>query len=205
MKMFIAAGAVVLMAGCSSSHDGPRVASPAPKPCEKVDGECLPTTRSSFIGVPAAEIGKPFQFQISTADGAANLEITVTSMRTKPGTSSDPKGTVTVCVRGRLRNTGTVAFKADDTDAQPGAQWFGLDGQQADTEPGTLGTCGDGQVWAGIDQPAPLPGRFVSGVWMYNVPDKPGALEVTDSVGHPLYRLNYGPKSARVPINAVGQ
>ena len=192
---------VAAAAGCSSGASKAR-SSPS---CEKVDGECLPTAKVSAVPVPAVTVGQPFRYQMPTSEGAASLELTVTSVKVKPATSSDPKGTVTVCVKGRLRNVGTVAYSADDTDAQMGAKWFGLDGRQADVNPGTIGACGGGQVWAGIDQPAPQPGRYVSGVWMYNVPSGPGALEVTDSAGHPLYRINYGPKSAQVPISAVGQ
>lgn len=186
------AGAVLMvvpLAGCSSSDNGGKTTAPTPT--------VVPST--SFIGVPAAEVGKPFRFQMPTANGAVNLEITVASMKTRPG--SGPKGTVTVCVAGRLANVGTTSYEAGDT----GAQWFGLDGQQADVKPGTIGDCGGGTVWAGIDQPAPLPGKYVTGTWMYSVPDRPGAIEVTDSVGHPLYRLDYGPQSAQVKINAVGQ
>lgn len=204
--MLIAAAVVVLpLAGCGNGSDKASAKPVRSTPCDEAIPECMPTAKASFIGVPAAEVGRPFRFQVPTAGGAANLEVTVASMKTRPGTDSDPASTVTVCVRGTLRNVGTVAYKADDTDAQTGAQWFGLDGQQADVEPGTIGDCGGGRVWAGIDQPAPLPGRFVSGVWMYSVPDRPGALEITDSVGHPLYRVDYGKQSAQVRINAIGQ
>lgn len=184
-----AALALMPLAGCSSSDSGRKATTPALT--------VMPST--SFIGVPAAEVGKPFRFQTPTANGAVNLEITVASMKTRPG--SGPKGTVTVCVAGKLANVGSNSYEASDTDAQ----WFGLDGQQADVKPGTIGDCGGGTVWAGIDQPAPLPGKFVSGTWMYSVPSAPGAIEVTDSAGHPLYRLDYGPQSAQVKINAVGQ
>jgi len=166
----------------------------------------MPTAKASDIPVPAVQVGRPFKYQMPTAEGAAHLEITVTGLKTRPRASSDPKGTVTLCVSFKLRNVGTVKYSSDDTDAQTGSQWFGLDGRQADTTPGTIGTChGLGQEWAGIEQPAPSPGKYVSGVWMYNIPGGPGALEVTDSAGSPLYRIDYGPKSSQVHISAVGQ
>jgi hypothetical protein len=167
----------------------------------------MPTAKASFIGVPAVTIGQPFRYQVPSAEGAVNLEITVRSIRQKPGTDSDPKHSVTLCLNVRVKNVGSTSFGSDDSDAQTQGKWFGMDGQQADANPGTMGTCAPngGTEWAGIDQPAPLPGKYVSGMWMYNVPDRPGALEVTDSAGHPLCRLNYGPKSAQVPINAAGQ
>jgi hypothetical protein len=141
---------------------------------------------------------------VPSDNGAVNLEVTVTSIRTRPGTDDDDDGghTVTVCVSGRLRNVGSTSVDGATTDAA----WFGLDGQQAEVQPGTMGECGSrGRVWAGIDQPAPLPGKYTAGVWMYSVPSQPGAIEVTDTDGHPLYRIDYGPKSAQVRINAVGQ
>jgi hypothetical protein len=170
------------------------------------DGECLPTGTPTPEPVPALEVGKPFRYQVPSDNGAVSLEITMTALKTRPGTSSDPKGTVTVCFGFKLKNTGMVSFSGGDISAATNAKWFGLDGQQADTNPGTMETCkGLGEEWGGIDQPAPLPGKYVTGVWMYNVPNRPGAVEVTDADGSPLYRLNYGPKSAQVPIDARGQ
>ena len=201
--LIAAATTVFLLSGCSDSSK-PAAKSAPSTPCDVATPECLAKTKTtSYVPVPTAKIGQPIRFQVPSANGAANLEVTVKSMRTRPG--SGPKGTVAVCVSGKLANVGSTAYEASDTDAATGAQWFGLDGQQADVEPGTIGDCGGGRVWAGIDQPAPLPGRFVTGTWMYSVPDRPGAIEVTDSAGHPLYRVNYGPQSAKVPINAVGQ
>jgi hypothetical protein len=166
----------------------------------------MPTAKASFIGVPAVVIGQPFKYQTLTAEGAADLELTVLSVKQKPGTDSDPKHSVTLCLNVKVRNVGTRVIQANDSDAQTIGKWFGLDGEQADANPATMQTCSPrGTEWGGIDQPAPLPGKYVSGMWMYNVPDKPGALEVTDSAGHPLYRVNHGPQSAQVPINEVGQ
>jgi hypothetical protein len=193
-------------AGCSGQHNDPGAAAKPTPSCELVDGECLPTTKVSDIPVLPVTVGQPFKYQIPTAEGAADLELTVLSVKTKSGTSSDPKHSVTLCLNVKVRNVGTVAIDANDTDAQTQGKWFGLDGQQADANPATMQTCSPrGTEWGGIDQPVPLPGKYVAGMWMYNVPDRPGALEVTDSAGHPLYRLNYGPKSAQVPINEVGQ
>lgn len=194
------------LASCSSKDDGGRPAAKASPPCDEAIPECLPTAKTSFIPVPAVTVGRPFRYQVPTENGDADLEITVTSLKTRPGTSSDPKDSVTLCVGVKVRNVGTVAVDGNDSDAQTIGKWFGLDGQQAEASPATMQSCDPrGQEWGGIEQPAPLPGKYVSGVWMYNVPDRPGALEVTDSSGHPLYRINYGPKSAQVPMNAVGQ
>jgi hypothetical protein len=212
-KTLIVAGASILLtAGCGSSggHDvasgQAKTATKRSAPCDDAVPKCMPSTKTSYIPVPAVRTGRPFRYQMPTSEGAANLEITVLSVKTRPGTSTDPKHTVTLCVRFKLRNVGTVRYSSDDTDAQTAGLWFGLDGQQADARPGTMQTCDPREhEWAGVDQPAPLPGRYVSGVWMYNVPGEPGALEVTDSVGHPLYRIDYGPQSSRVRINAVGQ
>jgi hypothetical protein len=187
-------------AACSGRPTHPAAGAPS-SPCDEAVPQCLPTARASFIPVPAVAIGKPFKYQVPSDNGAVDLEITVTSIRTRPGTDEED-GHTTVCVGGRLRNTGSTAVEGATTDAA----WFGLDDQQAEVQPGTMGECGSrGRVWAGIDQPAPLPGKYVTGVWMYSVPDKPGAIEVTDTDGHPLYRIDYGPKSAQVRINAVGQ
>lgn len=208
MTLLVASAVALSLAGCSSKgHDAE--ADPKGKastPCDEAIPECMPTTKTSFIGVPAVKIGQAFKYAIPTAEGAANLELTVLSVKQKPGTDSDPEHSVTLCLNVKVRNIGTVAVDANDTDAQTQGKWFGLDGQQADANPATMQTCNPrGTEWGGIDQPAPLPGKYVAGVWMYNVPDKPGALEVTDSAGHPLYRINYGPRSAQVPINEVGQ
>lgn len=142
--------------------------------------------------------------QLPTSSGTIQARITLTGLKLKPRGSNDKPGTKTLCFGFRLRNTGTQAFPSDGAGLS--WTWFGLDGQQADTDPGTAGMCDElGKQFAGMDGPASLPGKYVSGYYSMSVPAKPGALEVTDSDGSPLFRLNYGPKSAQVPIDARGQ
>jgi hypothetical protein len=56
-----------------------------------------------------------------------------------------------------------------------------------------------------MDQPAPLPGKYAAGYYGLEVPAAPGAIEVTDSDGSPLFRLNYRRESALVQLDARGQ
>lgn len=142
--------------------------------------------------------------QLPTSGGTVQAQITLTGLKLKTAGTADKPGTKTLCFGFKLRNTGSQAFPSDG--AGMSWRWFGLDGQQADTDPGTAGMCGElGHEWAGLDQPAPLPGKWVSGYYSMSVPAKAGALEVTDSDDSPLFRLNYGPKSAKVAIDARGQ
>lgn len=211
-KTLLALSALVLVAGCggheknaaSPSRSGkPSVPAPAKTSCDPRDDSCIPPDHPSSgpIAVPALEVGKSMALQLPTPDGIANAEITLTGLKTKPRTSVDPKGTQELCFGFRLKNTGTRKL-----DSGLSWEWFGLDGQQADTDPGTAGQCDElGHEFAGGDQPDPLPGKYVTGYYSMSVPAKPGALEVTDSDESPLFRLNYGPQSAQVPIDARGQ
>lgn len=211
-KTLLAVSAVVLVAGCGG-HDKQTAApsksskssapAPAKSSCEPADDSCIPpdNASSSPIAVPALEVGKSMALQLPTPDGVANAEITLTGLKTKPRTSVDPKGTQELCFGVKLKNTG-----ARKLDSGLSWTWFGLDGQQADTDAGTAGVCDElGHQFAGLDGPEPLPGKYVTGYYNMTVPTKPGAIEVTDSDGTPLFRLNYGPKSPQVPIDARGQ
>lgn len=209
----VASAVAVLAAGCGGHDNKPSAASPksskpaAPAPakssCDPADDSCIPpdNANSSPIAVPALEVGKSMQLQLPTPDGVVNAEITLTGLKTKPRTVEDKAGTRELCFGFKLKNTGTRKL-----DSNLSWTWFGLDGQQADTDPGTAGQCDElGHQFAGLDQPAPLPGKYVAGYYGMAVPAKAGALEVTDSDGSPLFRLNYGPQSAQVPIDARGQ
>jgi hypothetical protein len=204
------ASVIVLAAGCgghAQSAAKPQKPSASPgKACDPADDSCIPTGKPSAIAVPALEVGKTMPLQLPSSNGTTSLDITLTGLKTKPRTSVDPKGTQELCFGFKLKNTGTVAYKADDLTAGMSWQWFGLDGEQADTGAGTAGVCDElGHEFAGLDGPAPLPGKYVTGYYNITVPTKPGALEVTDSEDSPLFRLNYGPQSAQVPIDARGQ
>ena len=134
------------------------------------------------------------------------MRLTLTGLKVKPRTPEDPKGTQEVCYGYKLANIGTTSWSSDDTTSGISWTWFGLDGEMAEPGAGTMDVCdGMGRQWAGLDQPAPLPGHFVQGYQSFTVPTKPGAVEVIDSDETPLFRLNYGPKSASVPIDTRGQ
>jgi hypothetical protein len=212
-KTLLAVTTVVLVAGCGghdknaaapSKSGKPAAPAPAKTSCDPADDSCIPpdNASSSPIAVPALEVGKSTALQLPTPDGVANAEITLTGLKTKPRTSVDPKGTQELCFGFKLKNTGTRKLDG----AGISWKWFGLDGEQADTDAGTAGVCDElGHQFAGGDQPDPLPGKYVTGYYSMAVPTKPGALEVTDSDDSPLFRLNYGPRSAQAPIDARGQ
>ena len=203
------AGLIVLAAaGCGGHSKQQTAASVKPRvpasgsACAPADDSCVPPDHPSQSGnaVPALEVGKSMALQLPTPDGIADAEITLTGLKLKPRTSADPKGTQELCFGFRLKNTGTRKL-----DAGLSWTWFGLDGQQTDPGAGTAGVCDElGHQFAGLDGPEPLPGKYVTGYYTMSVPAKPGALEVTDSDGTPLFRLNYGPQSAQVPV-ARGQ
>jgi hypothetical protein len=154
--------------------------------------------------VPAAKVGVPIPVQLSSDAGVVNAEVTVTGMPVKPRTSVDKAGTREFCFGFKVKNTGSGPFG----DAGFDWKWFGLDGEQRDDlDAGTADICNElGHQFAGLDQPSPLPGKFVTGYYSILIPSKPGALEITDSTDDtPLFRLNYGPQSAQVPIDARGQ
>ena len=189
-------------AGCSSSGDHSKPAAAAkPRPpaatCDPGDDSCIPPaspTASAPTLVPAAQVGHPLHLQLPTSGGTAQVTLTLTGTKLKGRQ---------LCFGAKIRNVGALAWKPDDTTASIDWTWFGLDGQQADTGPGTAGQCDElGRQFAGVDQPAPLPGKDVRGYYGLEVPAKPGALEVTDSTGSPLFRLNYERQSARAPIPA---
>lgn len=144
--------------------------------------------------------------QLPTSSGTAQVQLTLTGLKVEPRTPQDPKGTQVVCYSYRLRNTGTTAWTSNDTRSGISLTWFGLDGEMAEPGNSDSGVCdAPGHQWAGDDQPAPLPGHFVQGYQSFTVPAKPGAVEVVDGDGTPLFRLNYAPESAQVPIDALGQ
>jgi hypothetical protein len=153
--------------------------------------------------VPVAKRGQPMALQFAGDDGAANAEVTATGVEVHPRTSVDKAGTKEFCFGFKLKDTGASRF-----DGGFDWKWFGLDGEEVDDlDAGTAGMCDAelGHQFAGLDQPAPLPGKFVSGYYSFLIPTKPGAVEITDGEGTPLFRLDYGPQSAQVPIDARGQ
>jgi hypothetical protein len=213
LKTITLAMALALMAtGCGSSHHNEGAAQPkksqSSKACDPADDSCIPADNasSSPIAVPEAKVRQPMALQLPTSNGTAQVQFTLTGLKIKARGVDDKPGTKELCFSFKLRNTGTLSWKADDTTAGIDWKWFGLDGQQADTDPGTFGMCDElGQQFSGLDQPAPLPGKYVTGYYGFTVPSKPGAVEVTDSQGSPLFRLNYGPQSNKVQIDARGQ
>jgi hypothetical protein len=205
--LFVACILGLAAVGCNGHNDPAAKALPSRTACDPADDSCIPPDHpsSSPIPVSALDVGQSMQLQLPTSNGAAQLQITLTGLKMKPRTSVDPKGTVEVCFGFKLKNTGTLAFQADD-GVGLSWKWFGLDGEQADTNAGTAGICDElGHEFAGLDQPAPLPGKYVAGYYNFTVPAKPGAVEVTDSDDSPLFRLNYGPQSALVQIDTRGQ
>lgn len=202
------AGAIALaMAGCGSPTTPTTAAeaSPSKSACDPADDSCIPPDHpsTSAIVVPAAVVGRPMQVQLPSDGGTVQAEVTVTGMPVKARTSVDKAGTREFCFGFKVKNTGTGPFGNAGFDWT----WFGLDGEQVDDlDAGTADICGElGHQFAGLDQPAPLPGKFTAGYYSILIPLKPGAMEISDTDGTPLFRLNYGPRSAEVPISAVGQ
>lgn len=177
--------------------------------CGPADHSCIPadhpTATAGASTIPAAHVGQPLPIQFQTETGTVQMQFTLTGMPTRPRTSVDAKGTKEFCFGFKLRNVGTLS--AGEVTAGFGWKWFGLDGEQVESlDAGTAGVCDDlGHQFAGLDHPAPSPGKFVAGYYSFLIPTKPGAVEVTDSQGTPLFRLNYGPRSAQVPIGPKGQ
>jgi hypothetical protein len=202
------AGAITLtMAGCGSTTapTSAAKASPSKTACDPADDSCIPPDHptSSAVAVPAAVVGRPLQVQLPSDGGTVQAEVTVTGMPVKARTPTDKAGTREFCFGFKVKNTGTGSFGNAGFDWT----WFGLDGEQVDdVNAGTADICRElGHQFAGLDQPSPLPGKFTSGYYSILIPAKPGAMEITDTDGTPLFRLNYGPKSAQVPIDARGQ
>lgn len=153
--------------------------------------------------MPVLAVGQSMPLQLPSSGGAVDFQITLTGLKVKAPSNVDKPGTRELCFGFRIKNTSTTP---GDSGASLSWKWFGLDGEQADPDMGTSGMCDElGHQFAGLDQPAPMPGKWVSGYYALSVPAKAGALEVTDSDGTPLFRLNYGAQSAQVPIDARGQ
>jgi hypothetical protein len=206
--LLIAGVVALVVAGCGSHEKptaGPKV-SPSKTTCDPADDSCVPPDHpsTSAVAVPAAKVGVPIPVQLSSSNGVVQAEVTVTGMPVKPRTSVDKKGTEEFCFGFKLKNTGSAPFG----DAEFDWTWFGLDGEQLDDlDAGTAGICDElGTQFAGLEQPNPLPGKYARGYYSMTIPTRPGAVEITDSTeGTPLFRLNYGPQSAQVPIDARGQ
>lgn len=204
-----AIAAVLPLAGCGG--DSKPVATSAPStPCDVATPECLAKTKTtSYIPVPTAKIGQPIRYQAGGDQGAITQEITVLKFKTAKViadpdtdyTSKPDPGHMYLCVEVRLRNVGTTPG-----DSYLGSQWFGIDGR---TEEPSLVAGSDCDVFGMSSdlsgRPDPQPGKYVTGSTLYELPAAVGALEVTDRDGTPLFRLDYGPQSAQVKINAVGQ
>jgi hypothetical protein len=165
---------------------------------------------SSPIPVPAAQIGQPIRYQAGGDNGAITQEITILKVKTAKSipypdqdyTARPEPGRTYLCLEIQLRNVGTTPG-----DTYLGAQWFGLDGKTEEGAAAAMAGC-DGLGMREDDmtsQPDPQPDKYVTGTEIYEVPEDPGALEITDRAGTPLLRVNYGPKSAQVPIDARGQ
>lgn len=212
--------AALALTGCGSSrHDTPSTPSAAaakPKAattaCDPGDDSCIPpdNVSSTPVAVPAAVIGQPIRYQAGGDSGSITQEITILKVKTArsvpyPDQDYTPRadaGHIYLCLDIRLRNVGT---KPGDTSL--GAQWFGLDGKTEGAGEVAMVGCGglgmhDDDL---VSQPDPQPGKYVTGTTIYQVPDTPGAMEITDRDSTPLLRVNYGPKSAQVPIDARGQ
>lgn len=207
---------IVALTGCGNSHhDAPAAAGKskaATTTCDPADDSCIPpdNTRSTPVAVPAAVIGRPFRYQAGGDGGAITQEITILKVKTarfvpypdQNYTARPQTGHIYLCLEIKLRNVGTTPG-----DAFLGAQWFGLDGKTEEAAMAAMVGCGglgmQDEDMSG--QPDPQPGKYVTGAEIYQVPDAPGALELTDRDGSPLVRVNYGPKSAQVPIDARGQ
>lgn len=202
------------LTGCGSTHHDTPSAAAKPKTtaCDPADDSCIPpdSPSSTPVAVPAAVIGQPIRYQAGGDNGAITQEITILKVKTArsvpyPDQDYTPRaqaGHIYLCLDIKLRNVGTTPGNASLS-----AQWFGLDGK---TEQGAVvamvGCDGLGMRDDDLSgQPDPQPGKYVTGTTIYEVPDTPGALEITDEQGSPLLRVNYGPKSAQVPIDARGQ
>jgi hypothetical protein len=216
MKKTIMAAAIVLAAaGCGSSGHGAAAArtkpsaAPSKTACDPAGGSCIPPHHpsTSAIAVPVLEVGKSMPIQLPTSNGTAKLEMTATALKLRHPKGMDNPKDDQLCFAFKLKNTGSVAYKANDMTAAISWVWFGLDGQQNDNlDAAVAGACKDlGKENFGFDQAAPLPGKYANGVYAIAVPKAPGVLEITDFDGSPLFRLNYGPQSAQVPIDARGQ
>jgi hypothetical protein len=215
MKKTITAAAIVLAAaGCGSSdhhaagNTKPSVAS-SKTACDPAGDSCMPPDHpsTSAIAVPVLEVGRSMPIQLPTSDGTAKLEMTATALTLRHPNGMDNPKDDQLCFAFKLKNTGSVAYKANDMTAAISWVWFGLDGQQMhNSDAAVTGACEDlGKENFGSDQAAPRPGKYATGVYAIAVPKAPGALEITDFDGLPLFRLNYGPQSAQVPIVARAQ
>lgn len=205
------------LTGCGGAHHKPAAAkhpatAKAKATCDPGDDSCIPpdTGASTPVAVPAAVIGQPIRYQAGGDNGAITQEITILKVKTAtviayPDQGYTPRpdhGHLFLCLDIKLRNVGTTPG-----DNFVGAKWFGLDGKTEDAGNVAMVGC-DGLGMHDDDmsgQPDPQPGKYVTGTEIYQVPDGPGALEVTDRDGTPLLRVNYGPASAQVPIDARGQ
>lgn len=153
--------------------------------------------------------GKPFRYQTGGDAGAVTQEITLLKVKTATSipypdgdyTAKPDAGHLFLCVEVRIRNVGTTPG-----DTYTAAQWFGLDGKVEEPELAAGGSCKPFGMSDDLDgQPNPQPGKYVTGSTLYELSDAPGALEITDSEDTPLFRINYGPKSEQVVIDARGQ
>jgi hypothetical protein len=212
-RVVIVTALATLATACGGAHHNHgAVAKPSATTCDPADDSCIPPDHpsSSPIPVPAAQIGQSIRYQAGGDNGAITQEITILKVKTAKSvpypdqdyTARPQAGHIYLCLDIKLRNVGTTPG-----DAYLGAQWFGLDGKTEEAATALMVGC-DGLGMKDDDltgQPDPQPGKYVTGTAIYQLPEAPGALEVTDRDGTPLLRVNYGPRSAQVPIDARGQ
>jgi hypothetical protein len=209
IKKIILAAAIALAAtGCGSSgHDEAAAnAKPSTAPSKTACDSCTPPGHPSTspIAVPVLAVGRSMPIQLPTSNGTAKLEMTATALELRHPKGMDNPQDDQLCFAFKLKNTGSVAYKANDMTAAISWVWFGLDGQQKENaDAAVAGACQD--LGKENHRPAPLPGKYATGVYAIAVPKAPGALEITDFDGTPLFRLDYGPQSRQVPIDASGQ
>jgi hypothetical protein len=181
MKKTIMAAAIVLAAaGCGSSGHGAAAArtkpsaAPSKTACDPAGSSCIPPHHpsTSAIAVPVLEVGKSMPIQLPTSNGTAKLEMTATALKLRHPKGMDNPKDDQLCFAFKLKNTGSVAYKANDMTAAISWVWFGLDGQQNDNLDATVaGACKDlGKENFGFDQAAPLPGKYATGVYAIAVP-----------------------------------
>lgn len=222
MKMLALAGLAGLTlaaAGCGSGthHNDPAAAklpakAPAsPTACDPADDSCIPPDHPTTgpIAVPALEVGKPFRYQAGGDDGAITQEVTLLKLHTAKSipypdedyTARPDAGHVYLCINVKIRNVGSTPG-----DTYTTAQWYGLDGKVE--EAALAGGAGCEPFGMSDDlsgEPNPQPGKYVTGSTLFQLSTAVGALEFTDRQGSPLYRIDYGPQSAQVKIDARGQ
>lgn len=167
----LALAGLALTTGCGSSR--------AQDAKNASGANAKPAAVPSAEQVPVAKVGVPLHLQLPATDGSVRVDLTLTGVKLKGKQ---------MCVGLKLKNADTKPL------VDPGLSWtwYGTDGRQADTGPGTSDQCDElGDQWAGLDQPTPQPGHYVTGYYGFTVPGKSGKVEFTDSDETPLFDVTY--------------